>query len=291
MNEQKSFVEEEEKGILYIVPTPIGNLQDMTFRAVDTLRTVHFIAAEDTRQTKKLLNHFDIHTPLVSYHEHNKETSGEKIIAALLEGKHVALVSDAGTPTISDPGYELVISALNANCKVIPLPGANAAVTALTASGLPTSHFYFYGFLPRHKKEKKEELEQLKHIKDTLIFYEAPHRLQETLTIMHHIFGNRKMVVARELTKKFEQFIRGTIEEVMCWVEHHEARGEFCLLVEGNGGHVTLNDEAVWWNHLTIVEHVNYYIETKQYTSKEAIKQVAKDRQLPKRDVYEAYHK
>lgn len=289
MNEQKSFVEEGEKGVLYIVPTPIGNLQDMTFRAVDTLRTVHFIAAEDTRQTKKLLNHFDIHTPLVSYHEHNKEASGEKIIAALLEGKHVALVSDAGTPTISDPGYELVMSALNVNCKVIPLPGANAAVTALTASGLPTSHFYFYGFLPRHKKEKKKELEQLKHIKDTLIFYEAPHRLQETLAIMHHVFGNRKMVVARELTKRFEQFIRGTIEEVMHWAEHHEIRGEFCLLIEGN--HVTLNDESVWWDHLTIVEHVNYYMEVKQYTSKEAIKQVAKDRQLPKRDVYEAYHK
>ncbi|MGJ7036500.1 16S rRNA (cytidine(1402)-2'-O)-methyltransferase [Anoxybacillus eryuanensis] len=288
MNEQKSFIEEDEKGILYIVPTPIGNLEDMTLRAIETLRTVDFIAAEDTRQTKKLLNHFDIHTPLVSYHEHNKQARGEHIIASLLQGKHVALVSDAGTPTISDPGHELVVEALQAQCKVVPLPGANAAITALTASGLPTTHFYFYGFLSRHKKEKKKELEQLKHIKDTLIFYEAPHRLRETLTIMHHIFGNRKMAIARELTKKFEQFIRGTIEEVIHWAEHHEVRGEFCLLVEGN--HMP-DEESVWWDNLTIVEHVNYYMEAKQYTSKEAIKQVAKDRQLPKRDVYEAYHK
>ncbi|KFZ42000.1 16S rRNA (cytidine(1402)-2'-O)-methyltransferase [Anoxybacillus flavithermus] len=288
MNEQKSFIGEDEKGILYIVPTPIGNLEDMTLRAIETLRTVDFIAAEDTRQTKKLLSHFDIHTPLVSYHEHNKQARGEHIIASLLQGKHVALVSDAGTPTISDPGHELVVEALQAQCKVVPLPGANAAITALTASGLPTTHFYFYGFLSRHKKEKKKELEQLKHIKDTLIFYEAPHRLQETLTIMHHIFGNRKMVIARELTKKFEQFIRGTIEEVIHWAEHHEVRGEFCLLVEGN--HMP-DEQSVWWDDLTIVEHVNYYMEAKQYTSKEAIKQVAKDRQLPKRDVYEAYHK
>ncbi|MED0657749.1 16S rRNA (cytidine(1402)-2'-O)-methyltransferase [Anoxybacillus ayderensis] len=288
MNEQKSFIEEDEKGILYIVPTPIGNLEDITLRAIETLRTVDFIAAEDTRQTKKLLNHFDIHTPLVSYHEHNKQSRGEHIIASLLQGKHIALVSDAGTPTISDPGHELVVEALRAQCKVVPLPGANAAITALTASGLPTNHFYFYGFLSRHKKEKKKELEQLKHIKDTLIFYEAPHRLQETLTVMYHIFGNRQMAVARELTKKFEQFIRGTIEEVMHWAEHHEVRGEFCLLVEGNHIH---DEEPIWWNDLTIVEHVNYYIEAKQYTSKEAIKQVAKDRQLPKRDVYEAYHK
>ncbi|WP_461201929.1 16S rRNA (cytidine(1402)-2'-O)-methyltransferase [Anoxybacillus sp. TBDG-1] len=288
MNEQKSFIGEDEKGILYIVPTPIGNLEDMTLRAIETLRTVDFIAAEDTRQTKKLLSHFDIHTPLVSYHEHNKQERGEYIIASLLQGKHVALVSDAGTPTISDPGHELVVGALQAQCKVVPLPGANAAITALTASGLPTTHFYFYGFLSRHKKEKKKELEQLKHIKDTLIFYEAPHRLQETLAVMYHILGNRQMVVARELTKKFEQFIRGTIEEVMHWAEHHEARGEFCLLVEGN--HMS-DEESVWWNDLTIIEHVNYYMEAKQYTSKEAIKQVAKDRQLPKRDVYEAYHK
>ncbi|CUA81029.1 16S rRNA (cytidine(1402)-2'-O)-methyltransferase [Anoxybacillus suryakundensis] len=288
MNEQKSFIGEDEKGTLYIVPTPIGNLEDMTLRAIETLRTVDFIAAEDTRQTKKLLNHFDIHTPLVSYHEHNKQARGEHIIASLLQGKHVALVSDAGTPTISDPGHELVVEALQAQCKVVPLPGANAAITALTASGLPTTHFYFYGFLSRHKKEKKKELEQLKHIKDTLIFYEAPHRLHETLTIMHHIFGNRKMAIARELTKKFEQFIRGTIEEVIHWAEHHEVRGEFCLLVEGN--HMP-DEESVWWDNLTIVEHVNYYMEAKQYTSKEAIKQVAKDRQLPKRDIYEAYHK
>jgi 16S rRNA (cytidine1402-2'-O)-methyltransferase len=285
---QKSFEHDDGKGSLYIVPTPIGNLEDMTFRAVKTLQEVDLIAAEDTRQTKKLLNHFQIHTPLISYHEHNKETNGKKIISAILEGKNVALVSDAGTPTISDPGYELVVQALAADCKVIPLPGANAAITALTASGLTTNHFYFYGFLHRQKKEKKKQLEQLKRIQDTIIFYEAPHRLKDTLETMLDVFGNRKMVLARELTKRFEEFIRGTIRDVIDWVEQDEVRGECCLIVEGT---VEVETEEEWWTSLSVVEHVNYYIHEKQLSSKEAIKKTAKDRDLPKRDVYEQYHR
>jgi 16S rRNA (cytidine1402-2'-O)-methyltransferase len=285
---QKSFEHDDEKGALYIVPTPIGNLEDMTFRAVKTLQEVDLIAAEDTRQTKKLLNHFQIHTPLISYHEHNKEANGKKIISAILEGKNVALVSDAGTPTISDPGYELVVQALDADCKVIPLPGANAAITALTASGLTTSHFYFYGFLHRQKKEKKKQLEQLKQIPDTMIFYEAPHRLKDTLEMMLEVFGNRKMVLARELTKKFEEFVRGTIGDVIDWLEEGEVRGEFCLIVEGSK---EVEIEKEWWHSLSVIEHVDYYIREKQLSSKEAIKQTAKDRNLPKRDVYEQYHR
>ncbi len=272
---------------MYIVPTPIGNLEDITLRAIETLRTVDFIAAEDTRQTKKLLNHFDIHTPLVSYHEHNKQSRGEHIIASLLQGKHIALVSDAGTPTISDPGHELVVEALRAQCKVVPLPGANAAITALTASGLPTNHFYFMVFY-RGIRKKRKRAGAIKTYKRYAYFLRSAASSSRNVNgHVSYIWQSTNGCGARA-NEKFEQFIRGTIEEVMHWAEHHEVRGEFCLLVEGN--HI-YDEEPIWWNDLTIVEHVNYYIEAKQYTSKEAIKQVAKDRQLPKRDVYEAYHK
>ncbi|WP_199426853.1 16S rRNA (cytidine(1402)-2'-O)-methyltransferase [Thermaerobacillus caldiproteolyticus] len=285
--QQKSFVK-DEGGILYIVPTPIGNLEDMTFRALRVLKEVDVIAAEDTRQTKKLLNHFNISTPVISYHEHNKYTSGKKIVEWLREGKTVALVSDAGTPGISDPGYDLVLAAIEEKCTVVPLPGANAAVTALVASGLPTNHFYFFGFLERGKKEKKKQLEALKNIQDTIIFYEAPHRLEETVTMMYDVFGERTIVLCRELTKRFEEFIRGTMSEVVDWVKSNDIRGEFCIIVEGAKETGVVKDE--WWQLLSIIEHVDYYIHEKKFSSKEAVKQVAKDRNMPKREVYQEYH-
>jgi 16S rRNA (cytidine1402-2'-O)-methyltransferase len=286
--QQKSFTEHKDKGTLYIVPTPIGNLEDMTFRAVRVLKEVDMIAAEDTRQTKKLLNYFDIHTPVISYHEHNKYTSGPQIVERLKEGKSVALVSDAGMPGISDPGYELIVSALEEQCAVVPLPGANAALIALVASGLPTDHFYFFGFLERAKKEKKRQLESLKTVRETMVFYEAPHRLKETLTMMYEVFGERRAVICRELTKRFEEFIRGNLSEIVEWAEINEIRGEFCLIIEG--AQEVDGEKEAWWHSLTLVEHVEYYIREKQFSTKEAIRQTAKDRNMSKRDVYQQYH-
>lgn len=287
MWQQKSFAE-ESVGTLYVVPTPIGNLEDITLRALRVLKEVDWIAAEDTRQTKKLLNHFEITTPVISYHEHNKYASGTKIVEWLQEGKSVALVSDAGMPAISDPGYELVVAAIEAKCKVVPLPGANAAVTALVASGLATEHFYFFGFLDRTKKEKKKQLDTLKHIRDTLIFYEAPHRLEDTLHMMQEVLGERKVVLCRELTKRFEEFIRGTMSEVIEWTKNEDVRGEFCVVVEGASEWEKVQDE--WWQPLSIVEHVDYYVNEKKMNKKEAIKQVAMDRNVQKREIYRAYH-
>ncbi|WML42507.1 16S rRNA (cytidine(1402)-2'-O)-methyltransferase [Neobacillus sp. PS3-40] len=289
MWQQKSFDQEEHKAILYLVPTPIGNLEDMSFRAVRILKEVDFIAAEDTRNTKKLCNYFEITTPLVSYHEHNKETSGEKLIEKLKEGLKIALVSDAGMPTISDPGFELVSAALKENLTVVPLPGANAALTSLIASGLPSQPFYFYGFLNRQRKEKKKELERLKKQSDTIVFYESPHRLKETLNLMLEILGDRNTALCRELTKRYEEFIRGTLTEVNEWARQDEIRGEFCIIIEGSNEKQT-DEETGWWEHLTIEEHVDHYIAENNIPSKEAIKHVAIDRGLNKRDVYQAYH-
>lgn len=289
MWKQKSFANEEHKGILYLVPTPIGNLEDMSFRAVRILKEADLIAAEDTRNTKKLLNYFEIDTPVVSYHEHNKETSGEKLIQRLNDGAKIALVSDAGTPAISDPGYELVVQATAEMLTVVPLPGANAGITSLIASGLVCQPFYFYGFLPRGKKEKREQLEGLKRQTATIIFYEAPHRLKETLALMLEVLGSRKVALCRELTKKFEEFIRGNLEEALQWANEEEIRGEFCVIVEGTS-ELPEPEEAVWWEQLTIEEHVGHYITDKDMSSKDAIKQTAKDRGLHKREVYQAYH-
>lgn len=289
MWQQKSFENEEQKGMLYLVPTPIGNLEDMSFRAIRLLKEADLIAAEDTRNTKKLCSYFEIQTPIVSYHEHNKESSGLKLIEKLKEGAKIALVSDAGMPTISDPGYELVNAAVEEQLTVVPLPGANAALTALIASGLSCQPFYFYGFLNRQRKEKKKELEKLKKQGATMIFYEAPHRLKETLAAMKEILGDRRVVLCRELTKKYEEFIRGSLAEAIEWADREEIRGEFCLIVEGTGVHED-EEEPGWWEHLTIEEHVHYYIEEQELPSKEAIKQAAKDRKLQKREVYQTFH-
>jgi 16S rRNA (cytidine1402-2'-O)-methyltransferase len=288
MWQQKSFENEEQKGILYLVPTPIGNLEDMSFRAIRMLKEADVIAAEDTRNTKKLCNYFEIDTPIISYHEHNKETSGERLLQRIKDGGKIAVVSDAGMPTISDPGYELVTAAIQEKVTVVPLPGANAALTALIASGLPSQPFYFYGFLDRNKKEKQRELEILKRQKATIIFYESPHRLKETLSFMLDILGNRRIAISRELTKKFEEFIRGNLKEAIEWANQDEIRGEFCLIVEG--AEEETEEEVNWWSELTVEEHVNHYIALKNISSKEAIKLTAKDRDLNKREVYQAYH-
>ncbi|WP_042353287.1 16S rRNA (cytidine(1402)-2'-O)-methyltransferase [Bacillus massiliigorillae] len=289
MWQQHSFAKEGIEPALYLVPTPIGNLEDMSFRAIRILKEADVIAAEDTRNTKKLCNYFEIDTPIISYHEHNKMSSGKLVVERLQAGQTVALVSDAGMPTISDPGYELVQEALAEKITVIPLPGANAALTALIASGLAPQPFYFYGFLERGSKNKKKELEKLKSITSTFILYESPHRLKESLQAMLKILGNRKIVLCRELTKKFEEFIRGDIEGALQWAEANEIRGEFCLIIEG-GSEADVAVVEQWWDELTIIEHVNVYIEEKGMQSKEAIKQVAKDRDANKRDIYHAYH-
>ncbi|HHY75081.1 MAG TPA: 16S rRNA (cytidine(1402)-2'-O)-methyltransferase [Bacillus bacterium] len=287
--QQKSF-NSANQGALYLVPTPIGNLEDMTFRAIRVLKEADLIAAEDTRQTVKLLNHFEIPTALTSYHEHNKRESGIKILDEIRNGKTVALVSDAGMPAISDPGYDLVVDALAENIAVIALPGANAALTALIASGLPTNHFYYYGFLPRGKKERVAELERLQEINDPIIFYEAPHRLKETLSALEKAWGpDRKASLSRELTKKFEEYIRGTISELIQWADEEAIRGEFCIVVEG----ANIDDFATennWWADLHIKEHVEHYMEKEGLRSKDAIKKVADERGIPKRDVYQSFH-
>ena len=290
MQQQKSFEREDEKGILYLVPTPIGNLEDISFRSLRILKEANLIAAEDTRNTKKLCNYFEIETPISSYHEHNKDVSGKRMIEQLHQGAKIALVSDAGMPTISDPGYELVQVAIEEGLTVVPLPGANAALTALIASGIQPQPFYFYGFLQRGKKEKRKELEKLTRQSATLIFYESPHRLRETLVLMAEILGkDRNIVLCRELTKKFEEFIRGNLSEAVTWVENSEIRGEFCLIVEGGDGQEQ-EESSNWWESFTIEEHVEHYLENQEMTSKEAIKQTAKDRGMNKRDIYQAYH-
>jgi len=286
MKQQKSF--KENKGSLYLIPTPIGNLEDMSFRAVRMLKEADMIAAEDTRNTKKLCNHFEITTPIVSYHEHNKESSGQKLLQQIREGKVIALVSDAGMPTIADPGYELVIEAVEQGIAVIPLPGANAALTALIASGLPTHPFYFYGFLNRQKKEKKKELLFLKNIPGTIILYESPHRLKESLLLILDILGNRRITLCRELTKLYEEFIRGTVEEAIDWSNTEEIRGEFCLIIEQ--GEQIEDDQEKWWEELSVVDHVDHYVENESISVKEAIKKTAIDRGVQKRDVYQQYH-
>ncbi|MEX3625734.1 16S rRNA (cytidine(1402)-2'-O)-methyltransferase [Viridibacillus arvi] len=288
MKSQKSTMH-ENTSCLYLVATPIGNLEDMTMRAIRILKEADVIAAEDTRNTKKLCNYFEIDTPLVSYHDHNKEYGGEKLLNYLREGKTVALVSDAGLPCISDPGADIAAKAIEEDFAVVPIPGANAAITALIASGLIPQPFFFYGFLSRQKKERKEALEKLSKRQETILFYEAPHRLKDTLKDMQTILGNRRIVLARELTKKFEEFLRGTIDEALEWAIESEIRGEFCIVLEGNVN-ADEEDEATWWDELTVVDHINKLIEEQQLSSKDAIKEVAKVRGLAKREVYQAYH-
>ena len=282
MQIQKSF--KQELACLYLVATPIGNFGDMTPRCIEVLKSVDLIAAEDTRHTKKLCHVFEIETPLTSYHEHNKDSKGDYIIELLSEGKNIALVSDAGLPCISDPGYEVVAAAIEAGYAVIPVPGANAALSALIASGLVPQPFLFYGFLNRVKSKKKKELEDLKYQPFTTIYYESPHRIKETLQAMLEVLGNRRIVIARELTKQYEEFVRGSIEEVLEIVD--ELRGEMVVIVEGS---TEKKEETLWWQELDVVDHVEHYV-GEGYSTNESIKRVAKERKMAKNEVYRAYH-
>lgn len=284
---QNSYVD-ESRGKLYIIPTPIGNLEDITYRAVRLLGEVDLIAAEDTRHTKKLLSHFNIQKETISYHEHNHQERMPYLLERLKKGETIGLVSDAGMPAISDPGYDLVIKAIEEKVAVIVLPGANAALTALVGSGLATDEFLFTGFLPRKKKDKEAVLRRLKSKQATLIIYESPHRILDTLGVMEKILGNRRMTIARELTKMYEQFIRGSISELVAWLQDHPVRGECVLVVEG----VTeeLAAEENWWKALSLQEHVTYYEQEANLSHKEAMRAVAKDRGISRREVYQALH-
>jgi 16S rRNA (cytidine1402-2'-O)-methyltransferase len=288
LNIQKSFSDTTNgrSGSLYLVATPIGNLEDMTFRAIRMLKEVDLIAAEDTRQTRKLLTHFEISTRIVSYHEHNKRASGPELIRLLLEGQSIALVSDAGLPAISDPGADLVREAAQHNIPVIPIPGANAALSALIMSGLPTERFLFAGFPPRERKSLLKWLKDMQAQKGTLLFYESPHRITKTLEALQESLGDRSIACARELTKRHEEVIRGRVSECIAWFAEHPPLGEFCIVVEGSEGVGASEQEAAadWWSDLSLDAHVAHYEE--KHDRKEAIKLVAIDRGLPKRDVY-----
>lgn len=286
MQTQQSY-KDNDLGILYLVPTPIGNLDDMTFRAIQTLKEVDLIACEDTRVTQKLLNHFEIDTPKTSYHEHNILEKTNELVQELMAGKNIAQVSDAGMPSISDPGVELVKAAIAQNISVVPLPGPNAALTAVIASGISPQPFTFYGFLSRKKSELTEDLEQLKDKQETLIFYESPYRLAKFLKNLVEVFGaDRQVVLAREVTKRYEEFIRGSAEELNDWANSNELRGEFVVIVAGNENVIEEN----YWEKWTVMEHIEYKMNFEKMSSKQAIKEVAKERGLPKREVYAEYH-
>ena len=266
-------------GTLYLVPTPIGNLADMTRRAAEILADADIVACEDTRHTRILLDHLGLSKKVVSYHEHNKETAGPKLIEALLEGASVAQVSDAGMPVISDPGADLVRLALADNIPIVPLPGPNAALTALIASGLPATQFVFIGFLPRTSARRKELLASVREIPFTLIFYEAPHRLRETLKILRETLGDRRAVTARELTKKFETFSRARLSALLSETEETDPRGEYVLLVEGKTEEQEAPPEIDWKEEADNL--------AKNLPIKEAARQVAAKRNLSRREVYQ----
>lgn len=272
-------------GKLYICPTPIGNLEDITLRVLRILKEVDLIAAEDTRHTIKLLNHYDIQKPLTSYHEHNRESKGKVLLEKLMAGEKIALVSDAGMPGISDPGSDLVKLCVENHIDIEALPGAAAFVTALVASGLPTDKFSFEGFLDRDKKKRKKRLEEIKGEDRTLIFYEAPHRICTTLQDIVKVLGNRQAVLARELTKKHEEFLRGSLEELEAHFQQREPKGEMVLMISGAAPEDRFQ-EISSWESLSIEAHLTQYMDSGM-DKKEAIKAVAKERGIPKREVYE----
>ena len=280
MYRQSSF--KNDKASLYLVPTPIGNLGEMTIRSIEVLKSVNYIACEDTRNTIKLLNHFDIKAKLISHHEHNLHVAIPKILHLLEEGENIAIVSDAGYPAISDPGYDLVKAVIDASYNVVPISGCNAALDALVVSGIAPQPFMFYGFLSHENKNKKKELEELKNQMMTIVFYEAPHRIKKTLTVMLEILGDRHIALCRELTKKHEEIIRGTISEVLEICD--DLKGEMVIVVEGAKEIV---EEEVF--EQSIKEHVQSFVD-KGMSAKDAIKEVAKIRKLKKNHVYEEYH-
>lgn len=273
---------------LFLVGTPIGNLVDITYRAIDTLQQVDLIACEDTRVTRKLCNHYDIKTPLKSYHEHNKDQQTSYMIEQLLSGLDIALVSDAGLPLISDPGYELVVEARQHDITVETIPGPNAGLTALMASGLPSFTYTFLGFLPRKDKEKQNILSERMYQSSTLIIYESPHRVTDTLKVIGKIDSQRRVSLGRELTKKFEQIVTADVNTLLTMLHNNEIplKGEFVILIEG--AEVELS--TAWFDDMSIEEHVDYYIKEKNIKPKAAIKMVAEDRQSKTSEIYNIYH-
>ena len=272
-------------GKLYLCATPIGNLEDITFRVVRTLKEVDVIAAEDTRNSIKLLNHFEIKTPLTSYHEFNKYDKAKVLVNRMLGGENIALITDAGTPGISDPGEELVRQCYEAGVEVTSLPGAAACVTALTLSGLSTRRFAFEAFLPADKKEKAAILEELKYETRTIIIYEAPHRLKKTIAELLSVLGNRKLTAVKELTKLHENVFLTTFEEALDYYEENEPRGEFVLVIEGRKIEELKKEKEASFQEMDINEHMKLYLD-KGMDKKEAMKAVAVDRGIPKREVY-----
>lgn len=275
-------------GTLYLCATPIGNLGDMTPRVIETLRTVDLIAAEDTRNSMKLLNHFEIRTSMTSYHEYNKIEKADYLTEQLLQGKDVALITDAGTPAISDPGEVLVRKCMQSGIAVTSLPGASACITALTLSGLGTRRFCFEGFLPADKKEKSAVLEELREESRTIVLYEAPHRLKKTLKELYDSVGNRRVTLCRELTKKFETILPTTLEESLVYYEKEEPRGEYVIVMEGKSRQEKKEEEKMSWLEMPIEEHMIYY-EKEGMDRKSAMKQVAKDRGVTKREIYQYF--
>lgn len=280
MKRQKSF--EKECPTLYLVATPIGNLDEFTPRAIEVLNTVDMIAAEDTRNTMKLLSHFSIHTRLIAHHQHNEQASAKGLLQLLEEGKSIAIVSDAGYPLVSDPGQTITELAIQAGYPVVPISGANAMLNALVASGLPAQPFLFYGFLKPQEKERVKTLMELKYYHQTLIFYEAPHRIHKTLESMLEVLGNRSICLARELTKRHEEFIRGTITEILDICD--ELKGEMVLVVEGSKDTAEANQDMP-----DVQTQINKYID-RGLTTTEAIKKVAKEQGLSKNEIYKEYH-
>lgn len=274
-------------GMLYLCATPIGNLEDITYRVLRILKEVDLIAAEDTRNSIKLLNHFEIKTPMTSYHEYNKFDKGRYLVEQMLEGKNIALITDAGTPGISDPGEELVAMCYEAGIQVTSLPGAVACITALTLSGLPTRRFAFEAFLPSDKKERAVVLEELKQETRTIILYEAPHRLVKTLEELLENLGDRKISLCRELTKKHETVFRGSLLEAFSWYKENPPKGECVMVLAGRSREEIEQEARQKWEDMPLEEHMEYYM-SQGIDKKEAMKLVAKDRGISKRDVYQA---
>ena len=274
-----------KKGNLYLIATPIGNLEDITLRAINTLKEVDIIAAEDTRHSLKLLNHLNISKPLISYHRHNEDVKTKELIALLSQGKNVGLITDAGTPGISDPGEEVVKQAIENDINIIPIPGACAAINALISSGMSTKEFIFYGFLPLNKKLREEKFEDIKRQNKTIIIYEAPHRIKSTLKEINEKFGNIKIVLAKEITKIHEEFIRGNIEEIINNIQ--EPKGEYIIIFEIKGkSEKQIEMENL--NKLTIEEQYNYY-EKMGLNKKEIIKKIAKNNNVSKDTIYKKF--
>lgn len=275
-------------GKLYLCATPIGNLGDITYRCVEILKSVDLIAAEDTRRTLGLLNHLEIEKPMTSYFEHNKKEKGAYLISEMKSGKNIALVSDAGTPAISDPGEDLVKMCSEADIQVVPVPGAVAGINALIASGLPTQRFTFEGFLTVNRRGRQEHLSSLREEQRTMIFYEAPHKLMSTLRDMLDTFGDRRITLCREITKIHEEFYRTTLSDAIKRYEENPPRGEFVLVIEGKNPQELEKEKQASWENMSVSEHVQMYL-GQGMDEKDALKAVAKDRGVSKRDIYNEY--